>query len=61
MFDDCGDIPTSPSGVYILNSERSPAAQRLTAAGAPLLARVPRPDDAFLIYGPATGSLGTCS
>jgi hypothetical protein len=61
MFDDCGDIPTSPLGVYILNSERSPAAQRLTAAGAPLLARVPRPDDAFLIYGPATGSLGTCS
>jgi hypothetical protein len=55
MFDDCGDIPFFNPAIYLLNNERSPAASRLTAAGATLLARVPRPDDAFLIYGPPTG------
>jgi hypothetical protein len=58
LFDDCADIPTAPSAIYLLNSEHTPAAQALADAGAPLLARVPRPGDAFLIVGqPATGSV----
>jgi hypothetical protein len=52
LFDDCGEIPVAASAVYLLNSERTPAAAALAAAGAPLLARVPRHDDTFLIYGP---------
>jgi hypothetical protein len=51
VFDDCGEVPFAQSAVYLLNSERTPAAASLAAAGAPLLARVPRPDDAFLIFG----------
>jgi hypothetical protein len=50
-FDDCGLVPTAESAIYLLTSERTPAALSLTAAGAPLLARVQRPDDAFLIFG----------
>jgi hypothetical protein len=61
MFDDCGSVPTLSSGVYVLNSERGPLALRLSAAGAPLLARVPRPDDAFLIYGPPTRHVAGCA
>ncbi|HLZ30378.1 MAG TPA: hypothetical protein VKV73_23910 [Chloroflexota bacterium] len=52
VFDDCGAIPLEPSAVYLLNSEHTPAAEVLAAAGAPLLGRVPRADDAFLVYGP---------
>ena len=52
VFDDCGRVPASDSAIYLLNSERTSAAASLTAASAPLLARVPRPDDAFLIFGP---------
>ena len=57
MFDDCGDIPLVNPAVYVLNSERSPAVSRLTAAGAALLGRVTRPDDAFLIYEAPNGPL----
>jgi hypothetical protein len=56
LFDDCAEIPTDPSAIYLLNSEHTPAAQALLDAGAPLLARVPRPGDAFLVMGqPAAG------
>jgi hypothetical protein len=51
VFDDCGAVPAADSAIYLLNSERTPAAQSLAAAGAPLLARIQRPDDAFLIFG----------
>jgi hypothetical protein len=57
VFDDCGDVPAIVSGIYLLSSERTPAAASLSAAGAPLLTRVPRPDDAFLILGPPTSPL----
>jgi hypothetical protein len=56
LFDDCGVIPADPSAVYLLNSEHTPAAASLAAGGAPLLARVPRSDDAFRIYGGPTAS-----
>jgi hypothetical protein len=52
LFDDCGaTVPVSANAIYLLNSEHTPAAGALAAAGAPLLARVARPDDAFLVYG----------
>jgi hypothetical protein len=52
IFDDCDTVPmASTSALYLLNSDRSPAASALSEAGAPLLAQVPRPDGAFLIYG----------
>jgi hypothetical protein len=57
VFDDCGQIPVATRAVYLLTSERSPAAASLTAAGAPLLARVARPDDAFVIYGEARDAI----
>ena len=57
VFDDCGDVPSASRAVYLLNSERSRAVTALTAAGAPLLARVARPDDAFVIYGEARASI----
>jgi hypothetical protein len=39
--------------VYLLASEQTPGAQALQAAGAPLLARIPRPGgDAYRVYGP---------
>jgi hypothetical protein len=56
LFDDCADIPTASGAIYLLNSEHTPAAKALSEAGAPLLARVPRPGDAFLILGPPTTS-----
>ncbi len=52
VFNDCGQVPTLDSAIYLLNSERTSAAVSLSAAGAPLLARLPRADDAFVIYGP---------
>ncbi|MGI9145244.1 MAG: hypothetical protein ACR2IK_01630 [Chloroflexota bacterium] len=51
IFDDCAQVPSADSAIYLLNSERTSAALALAAAGAPLLARIPRPDDAFLIFG----------
>jgi hypothetical protein len=51
IFDDCGPVPAADSAVYLLNSERTSAAVSLAAAGAPLLARIARPDDAFLVFG----------
>jgi len=53
-FDDCQQLPVVTSGVYLLTSEQSPAAAALTAAGAPLLSTVARPDGAFLVFGPPT-------
>ncbi|MDQ6670247.1 MAG: glycosyltransferase family 39 protein [Chloroflexota bacterium] len=58
-FDDCGEVPSASSAIYLLNSERTSAAASLNAAGAPLLARLPRPDDAFLIFGPPAMPLQT--
>jgi hypothetical protein len=49
LFDDCGVVPADPNAIYLLNSEHTPAADDLLAAGSVLLARVPRPDDAFLV------------
>jgi hypothetical protein len=51
IFDDCGQVLVADSAIYLLNSERTAAARSLRAAGAPLLARVPRADDAFLVFG----------
>ena len=58
VFDDCGDIPPARnSDIYLLNSEQTPAAAALAAAGAPLLTRLPRPNgDAFVIYGPPSST-----
>jgi hypothetical protein len=49
--------------VYLLNSEHTPAAASLEGGGAPLLARIPRPDgDAFRVYGtPTAATLETVS
>jgi hypothetical protein len=49
-FDDCG-APPPDGAVYLLTRQRSPAADALTAAGAPLLARVERGADAYLVLG----------
>jgi hypothetical protein len=57
IFDDCGPVPVADSAIYLLNSERTPAARSLSAAGAPLLARVARPDDAFVVYGRPRGGV----
>ena len=64
VFDDCLDLPYVPGAVYVLMSEQTPAAALLPAAGAPLLARVPRPGDAYLVFAapptpPATAALGS--
>jgi hypothetical protein len=54
IFDDCGAIPPAgPRDVYLLNSEKTPAAGALAGAGAAVLARLERPNgDAFVIMGP---------
>jgi hypothetical protein len=57
IFDDCAAVPVARPAVYVLNNERSPAATVLSDAGAPLLARVPRPDGAFLVYGDPPGPI----
>jgi hypothetical protein len=57
IFDDCAPVPVARPAVYVLNNERSPAASVLSDAGAPLLARVPRPDGAFLVYGDPPGPI----
>jgi hypothetical protein len=55
LFDDCAtSVPVAPNAIYLLNSEHTPAAAALAAGGAPLLARVARPDDAFLVFGAVT-------
>jgi hypothetical protein len=54
IFNDCAEVPFDQPGIYLMNSERAPAALALQAAGAPVLARVPRPDDAFVVYGQPT-------
>jgi hypothetical protein len=41
--------------VYLLTSEQTTAAVSLAAAGAPVLARVPRPDGEFVVYGNPPG------
>lgn len=52
-FEDCREVPYTPNAVYLLSSEQTPCARVLEAAGAPLLARIPRPGgDAYRIYGP---------
>lgn len=51
-FEDCVAVPAEPRAVYLLSSSHTPGSAALQAAGAPLLARIPRPGgDAFLIYG----------
>jgi len=52
LFDDCQQVPTEPGAVYLLMRQSTPAAAALEAAGAPLLARVERPGDAYLFFGP---------
>jgi hypothetical protein len=54
-FDECGTLPLGASSVYLLSSEQAPAAVALAAAGAPVLARVPRPDGAFVVFGTPSG------
>lgn len=55
-FDDCRP-PDEPADVYLLLHEQSPAAAALEAAGAPRLARVDRPGDAYLVFGPPSRPL----
>jgi hypothetical protein len=51
-FEDCREVPYVANAVYLLASEQTPGAQALQAAGAPLLARIPRPGgDAYRVYG----------
>jgi len=50
VFDDCLELPYVPGGVYALVSEQTPGAALLADAGAPLLARVERPGDAYRVY-----------
>jgi hypothetical protein len=62
VFDDCAPVPQASDSVYLLNSEYTPAAAALDAAGAPLLARVRQPDgDAFRVYGTPTGVIPATS
>lgn len=58
-FEDCNAVPSMPNAVYLLSSEQTPGSRALESAGAPLLARIPRPGgDALRIYGtPASGSI----
>jgi hypothetical protein len=51
IFDDCAEVPADAQAIYLMDSEGTPAATALTTAGAPLLARVPRSDGAFVVYG----------
>jgi hypothetical protein len=54
-FEDCRAVPYASNAVYLLSSEQTPGARILQAAGAPLLARIPRPGgDAYRVYGPPT-------
>ena len=57
IFDDCTELPMDSPALYLLSNERSPAARQLAASGAPLLARVPRPDGDFVVYGDPTGPI----
>jgi hypothetical protein len=51
-FEDCLGVPYAPNAVYLLASEYTPGAAALESAGAPLLARLPRPGgDAYRVYG----------
>jgi len=51
-FEDCLVVPYAPDAVYLLSSEQTPGWQALETAGAPLLARIPRPGgDAYRVYG----------
>ncbi len=53
VFNDCEAIPFAADAVYLLMSEHTPGAAALEEAGAPLLARIPRPgSDAYSVYGP---------
>jgi hypothetical protein len=54
-FEDCLGVPYEANAVYLLASEQTPGSQALESAGAPLLARVPRPGgDAYRVYGAPT-------
>jgi hypothetical protein len=51
-FEDCLTVPYAADAVYLLASELTPGAKALENAGAPLLARIPRPGgDAYRVYG----------
>ena len=50
IFDDCQQVPPGAS-VYLLMRQSTPGAAGLSAADAPLLARVERPGDAYLVFG----------
>jgi hypothetical protein len=57
-FDDCREVPYDANAVYLLSSEQTPGVRALEAAGASLLARIPRPGgDAFRIYSPPTTAI----
>jgi hypothetical protein len=52
LFDDCQQLPTGHDVVYLLMRQTTPGAAALAAADAPLLGRVERPGDAYLVFGP---------
>lgn len=51
-FEDCREVPYAANALYLLSSDHTPGAAALSKAGAPLLARVERPGDAYLVFGP---------
>jgi hypothetical protein len=51
IFDDCRDLPAG-ADVYLLMRQSTSGAAALQAADAPVLARVERPGDAYLVFGP---------
>jgi hypothetical protein len=55
-FDDCAAPPLEGGAVYLFTREHSPASDGLIAAGAPMLARVPRGEDAFIVLGSPTSA-----
>ena len=55
IFDDCREVPPVSQGMYVLNNAQTPAAMALGTSGAPLLARVLRPDGSFLVFGSPPG------
>ena len=49
-FDDCRGVPFDSGAVYLFMSEQTPGPALLEGSGAHLLARVPRPGDAYRLY-----------
>jgi hypothetical protein len=53
IVQDCATAPADARAVYVLMSEHTPRVADLSASGVLPEARVERPGDAYLVYGPA--------